>query len=124
MQIEKNEQTTIFEVIPGGLLFEDDIPGPDKPIEEWTEEELEQYNNVLWERAEPGSLEHPIKTVALTTDTISTVIKALEAIHAVFEAEVIETGFRSEWPYLTAEYLLDMLKRRQRSEAGSIQDQL
>ena len=112
----------IFEVIPGGLCFEDDIPAPDKPIEEWTEAEVEQYHNALWKAAEPGSVENPVKVADLTADTINTVVEALETIRTVFEAEASETGFQREWPYLTADYLLDMLKRRQRFEAYNSQE--
>ena len=47
---------TEFRVIPGGLLFADDITGPDKPPEEWTADETENYYSELWEKAEQGDI--------------------------------------------------------------------
>ena len=114
-----------FEVIPGGLLLaqlaENDIPCPDKPIEEWTEEENEAYHRYLYENAEPGTPEAVIKALDVSTEAIQTVINTLEAIRAGCEAAAAETGYRSEWPHLDAAYLLTLL--RLRSEARPVPDQ-
>ena len=112
-----------FEVIPGGLCLEDDIPAPDKPIEEWTPEEHEEYNRYLYDEAEPGTPEAVIKGLAICPAAIRATIETLEAIRAACGAEAEATGYRSEWPYITTPYLLTLLQLRERSEAGPVPDQ-
>lgn len=112
-----------FEVIPGGLLLEslraEDIPAPEKPIEEWTQEEHEEYDRYCYENAEPGSIEHGIKS--LSPDALEAAITGLEAIRAALEAEAAATGFRNEWEHLPdVIFLYKTLKQRQRSEAGAV----
>ena len=112
-----------FDVIPGGLLLErlqaEDIPAPDKPIEEWTQEEEEEYNRYCYENAEPGSIEHGIKSLA--PEALEAAITGLESIRAALEAEAAATGFRNEWEHLPdVIYLYSILKQRQQSEAGAI----
>ena len=115
-----------FEVIPGGLLLEqlraEDIPAPDKPASEWTEEETEAYHRYCYENAEPGTIENALKNLAITPETLEETIEALEAIRAALEAEAAATGYRNEWPTVEAAFLLEMLKQRRRSEAGPVPD--
>ncbi len=100
----------VFEVIPGGLCLQDDIPAPDKPIEEWTQEEHEQYHRYLYENAEPGTAEAAVKSLDISSSALQTVIITLEAIQAACEQQVNTSGYRNEWPYLECSYLLTMLK--------------
>ena len=105
-----------FEVIPGGLCFEDDIPAPDKPIEEWTEEEKAEYERYCFENSEPGSAQAAIKEADISPEVISATIDALEAIRTVCSKEAEATGFRDEWPHVMAEDLLTWLHLRKQLE--------
>ena len=106
----------VFEVIPGGLRFKDDIPGPDKPIEEWTPEEHEEYDRYLYEHADPGSPEAAIKAIDISPEALSTVIDVLCKVQVACEKEAEVTGFQNEWSYLEAEHLLKMLRLRQQEK--------
>lgn len=107
-----------LKVIPGGLLFADDIPTPNKPASEWTPEEHEEYERYCYENAEPGSVEHGIK--CLSPEALEKAIAGLETIRATLEAESAATGFRNEWDHLPdVVYLYGMLKQWQRFNTTS-----
>ena len=98
-----------FEIIPGGLLLDDDIPAPEKPIEDWTEEEKEAYHKILWERAEPGTLADTIKKTSIPEETLDTIIAALKTIKNRAENDAIAAGYMCEWETVSAEELLTLL---------------
>ena len=99
-----------FEVIPGGLLFADDVPAPNKPIEEWTEEEKTAYDRYLWENAEPGTTEHTIKHFAISSEDLNTIISTLEGIRTATAAAAAQDGYKSDFEAVGAEELLKYLK--------------
>ena len=98
-----------FEVIPGGLLFEDDIPAPEKPYSEWTEEEKTEYHRYLWENAEPGTLEYTIKRLDFPAEKIRTIITVLESIRNAAREDAAAAGYNSEWKNYRVEELLSIL---------------
>ena len=98
-----------FEVIPGGLLFADDVPTPDKPSEEWTEEENEDYHRYLWENAEPGTMADTLKKMDLSAENLSITIKTLEEIRKHTQEDATAAGYKSEWEIVTQEELLSLL---------------
>lgn len=98
-----------FEVIPGGLLFADDVPTPDKPSEEWTEEENEDYHRYLWENAEPGTMADTLKKMDLSAENLSITIKTLEEIRNRTQEDATSAGYKSEWEIVTPEELLSLL---------------
>lgn len=108
-------------VIPGGLykpdpqLIEDDVPCPDKPVEEWTEEEKEAYDRYMWENADPGSIESVIKAITVSQEDITATISILEKIKACAAETAAETGFRNEWDYSVPEDLLKLLQFKSES---------
>ena len=101
-----------FEVIPGGLLFEDDISAPDKPIEEWTAEEKEKYDLCLWENAEKGTVEYTIKNLDISAERVNTLINTLETIKAATQEDAAAAGYVSDWKITTAEELLSWMLRK------------
>ena len=101
-----------FEVIPGGLLFEDDISAPNKPIEEWTAEEKEEYDRCLWENAEKGTVEYTIKNLDISAERVNTLINTLETIKAATQEDAAAAGYVSDWKITTAEELLSWMLRK------------
>lgn len=110
-----------FEVIPGGLLLEllraEDVPAPDKPIEEWTPEEHEEYNRYCYENAEPGTEDHALKYLDIAPEAIITTISTLEALKAACVKETEETGYDTGWKTITGDNLINLFKQRRRSDA-------
>ena len=110
-----------FEVIPGGLLLEkireDDIPAPDKPIEEWTQEEHEEYDRYNYENAEPGTADHALKYLDISPEAIITTISTLEALKAACIKEAEETGYETGWKSANGDNLINLFKQRRRSDA-------
>ena len=98
-----------LEVIPGGLLFADDVPTPDKPAEEWTEEENETYHRYLWENAEPGTMADTLKKLDLSAENLSITIRTLEEIRNRTQEDAATAGYKSEWEIVTPEELLSLL---------------
>lgn len=116
---QTDERSVIFEVIPGGLFDDDDIPAPDKPIEEWTDEEHEEYLRTIWNEAGTGTMEHVIKSIDLPKGEIITAINVLEAIRVGCAADASASGLRSEWNNnLDAPHLQLALKLRLETETG------
>ena len=101
-----------FCVIPGGLYEPpadlDDVPTPEKPTEEWTQEEHEEYNRYCYENAEPGTVEHGIKS--LSPSALEAAITGLEAIRAALEEEAAANGLRNEWEHLDVPFLYSVIK--------------
>ena len=122
MKATAEKSGPVFEVIQGGLPFQDDIPAPDKPIEEWTPEEREEYERRIWETAQSGTLEHVMKTMEMSEEALYALINSLEAIRAALIAEAEAEGLRDEWQYVDGEYLLQVLKNRQQFGTGSASD--
>ena len=111
---------TEFRVIPGGLLFADDITGPDKPPEEWTADETENYYSELWEKAEQGDIFYTVKHLNTSSEVLSIVINTLDTIREKHEAETAALNIRNEWQNTTCEELLEALKRLQRDQANRL----
>ncbi len=111
-----------FEVITGGLLdaFKNDIPCPDKPASEWTQEEKEAYENYCYENAEPGSDESVIKAITISSEELDTVIRTLDLIQTESEKQSAETGFISVYDHLFIKDLVALLETRKRFETGMI----
>lgn len=85
-----------FEVIKGGPKFHDpdEIPGPDKPIEEWTAEDHEAYSLILWEIAEKPSIEYAVKTMDVPAASLETTLSVLEAVQQSCAREAAALGLR------------------------------
>ena len=111
-----------FEVIRGGLAFEDpdEIPAPDKPIEEWTPEEHEAYFLACWERAEPPTVEHAVKTIEAPADAIASALDVLEAIKTACAAAADQTGLRNEFDHESLPNLLYSLRQRVKEDAAGM----
>lgn len=131
---QTDERSVIFEVIPGGAMnttfdptglkpsFEvveglacctdDDIPCPDKPFEEWTEEERDEYYRLIWEIAGPGTLEHAMKTIDVAPQIVRTVLDFMELYRRTWNTQAEESGLTGEWKDLNGDYLIVLLKRR------------
>ena len=105
-----------FEVIPGGLLFADDVPAPDKPANEWTEEEKTAYDLYMWENAEPGTTEHTIKHFAISSEELSTIISTLERIQTATAAAAAQAGYKNDFKEITAEELLQFFKTKENTQ--------
>ena len=103
-----------FEVIPGGLLFEDEdeIPAPNKPYKEWTAEEKEEYHRYLWENAEKGTITYTIKNLDISAESVNTLINTLEAIKTAAQKEAAAAGYKSDWEITRAEELLSLMLRK------------
>ena len=103
-----------FEVIPGGLLFEEDIPAPNKPYKEWTAEEKEEYHSYIWENPEKGTITYTIKNLNIPAQSVNTVINTLEAIKTAAQEDAAAAGYESDWTATTAEELLSLMLRKNR----------
>lgn len=110
----------LLEVIRGGLSFEDpdEIPAPDKPSEEWTDEEHEAYFLACWKAAGPSNVEHAVKTLDVPAAAIAAALDVLEAIRSACAAGAEQTGLRSEFDTETLPYLLDCLRQRVKEDAS------
>ena len=105
-----------FTLIPGGLL-DDESPVPDKPIEEWTQEEHEAYTRYWYENAEPGTADYALKHLCISSAAIVTTIQTLEAFRSACIAEAETAGLKTEWTHLTGDNIIGLLKQRQRSDS-------
>lgn len=110
-----------FQVIPGGLLLEkireDDTPAPDKPANEWTPEEREEYDRYCYENAEPGTEDHALKYLDISPEAVITTISTLEALKAACAKETEETGYDTGWNSLNGDNLISLFKQRRRADA-------
>lgn len=108
-----------FEVIRGGLAFEDpnEIPAPDKPIEEWTEKEHEAYFLACWEQAEDSTLEYAVKTLKEPAEAIAAALEVVEAIRTSCTSDAEKTGLRNEFEYENLPRLLQCLRQRVKEDS-------
>ena len=100
-----------FEIIKGGL-YDEDIPTPEGPYSEWTEEEKEEYHRYLWENPEKGTITYTIKNLNISAESVNTIINTLEAIKSAAQEEATATGYKSDWTITTAEELLSLMLRK------------
>lgn len=110
----------LLEVIRGGLAFEDpdEISGPDKPIEEWTEEEHDAYFLACWEKAEPSTVEYAVKHLEAPAEAIASALAVLEKISASCAADAEKEGLRNEFDYEQLPHLLQCLRQRVKEDAS------
>ena len=104
----------MFEVIRGGLLYTDpdEIPAPDKPTEEWTEEEKERYFLFCWEHAEESTVAYAVKKLETPAETIAAAIDVLEAVERACAAGSARTGLQNEFYKETCCNLLMCLRQK------------
>ena len=104
-------------VIKGGPWSDpDEIPAPDKPIEEWTEADHEEYEKALWDSADdPGSIEYVVKKLQEPIEAIETAVHVLEAIKTECEEEAAILGLISDYNR-NNDYLLNLLRRRVKAD--------
>ena len=109
-------------VIQGGKFFDpDEIPAPDKPIEEWTEEDNEQYQSYLWDNAEKGTMQYAIKNLSAPAGDIETAARVLAAIKKTLDESAAREGIRSEFDFESPKALLWMLRRRVKADGEARQ---
>ena len=114
-----------LKVIYGGKhKFVDDteIPGPDKPREEWTEEDRWAFESALWENSEEGDVQHAVKTLTAAPEEIETALRVLEEIRRnCEECAVREKRKHNDFDLDDAEGLLWTLRYRVRQDKAAAQ---
>ena len=100
-------------VIEGGRFSDpDEIPAPDKPIEQWTNNELAMYEAYLYDNAEDGSVEYSVKYLDEPREDIAAALRVLEAIARDCAAAAERAGTRNEFEIESARNLLRVLRQR------------
>lgn len=89
---------------------------PGKEWAEMTEAEKEDYKAQQWAEAEPGTLEHAIKTLDAPAAAIAAALEVMEAIKQACEDEATAEGLRNEFDHETAPDLLEALRRRSEAD--------
>ena len=89
---------------------------PGKAWAEMTEAEKAEYTAQEWAEAEPGTMEHAIKTLEAPAAAIAAALEVVEAIRQACADEAAAEGLRNEFDYETAPRLLDALRLRVKAD--------
>ena len=90
--------------------------------DEMTPEERVQFDLDMWTDKKPdeGGPECVIKFFPLSAAALQTTIQTLDALSDAMAQDAEKHDIRNEWDCLEANYLLELLKLRSKSNAGEI----
>ena len=90
--------------------------------EEMTPEERVQFDLDMWTDKKPdeGGPESVIKFLPLSGAALRTTVQTLDAIGDAMAQDAEKHDIRNEWDCMEANYLLELLKLRSKSDAGEI----
>lgn len=92
---------------------------PGKEWAEMTEAEKAEHTAQEWAEAEPGTMQHAIKTLKAPAAAIAAALEVIEAIRQVCENEAAADGLRNEFDYESLPDLLTALRLRVKADRAA-----